>query len=160
MFSVCDANNVRCGTCRYSFGMCFAGFQQVILNRSAGPDVITKFLQRFDLDLIARAHQVSLLKYTTSSRLIPGKGRGGWLRVLRQETVRDYLRCAKLLWNVRFVSIDVQRGRPDFQSVRPLDNAAAIMTVDENLLCSFQILKGSTTDLKFPRFQNNLSGSK
>jgi hypothetical protein len=40
------------------------------------------------------------------------------------------------------------------------ENAAAIMTVDENLLCSFQILKGSTTDLKFPRWQNNMSGSK
>lgn len=71
--------------------MCFTGSQKVILNRSAGPDVITKFLQKFDLDLIARAHQVSLLKKTTSSRLIPVKGRGGWLRVLRQEAVRDYL---------------------------------------------------------------------
>lgn len=29
---------------------------------ATGPDVITKFLQKFDLDLIARAHQVSSMK--------------------------------------------------------------------------------------------------
>ncbi|KAI5449044.1 type 1 serine/threonine-protein phosphatase catalytic subunit glc7 [Naganishia albida] len=91
---------------------------------SFGPDVITKFLQKFDLDLIARAHQV----------------------------VEDgYEFCAKRQCVTIF-------SAPNYTGLQ--DNAAAIMTVDENLLCSFQILKGSTTDLKFPRFQNNLSGSE
>ena len=41
-----------------------------------------------------------------------------------------------------------------------IDNAAGIMTVDENLLCSFQILKGATSDYKFPRWGLNMHGSE
>lgn len=40
------------------------------------------------------------------------------------------------------------------------DNAAGIMTVDENLFCSFQILKGATADYKFPRWGLNMHGSE
>lgn len=32
--------------------------------------------------------------------------------------------------------------------------------MDENLLCSFQILKGATADYKFPRWGLNMSGSE
>ncbi|KAJ9103327.1 phosphoprotein phosphatase PP4 catalytic subunit [Naganishia adeliensis] len=91
---------------------------------SFGPDVITKFLQKFDLDLIARAHQV----------------------------VEDgYEFCAKRQCVTIF-------SAPNYCGAQ--DNAGAIMTVDENLLCSFQILKGSTTEHKYPRWQNNVSGKK
>ncbi|GHJ90338.1 hypothetical protein NliqN6_6740 [Naganishia liquefaciens] len=91
---------------------------------SFGADVITKFCSKFDIDLIARAHQV----------------------------VQDgYEFFAKRQLVTLFSAPNYTYGQ---------DNAAGIMTVDENLLCSFQILKGATSDYKFPRWGMNMHGKR
>lgn len=70
-----------------------------------GPDVVSRFLQRHDLDLICRAHQVVEDGYEFFSKR----------QLVTLFSAPNY--CG------------------DF------DNAGAMMSVDESLLCSFQILK-------------------
>lgn len=70
-----------------------------------GPDVVTRFLQRHDLELICRAHQVV-------------------------EDGYDFFSKRQL---VTIFSAPNYCGE--------FDNAGAMMTVDESLLCSFQVLK-------------------
>ncbi|XP_030470785.1 serine/threonine-protein phosphatase PP1 isozyme 3-like isoform X1 [Syzygium oleosum] len=71
---------------------------------SFGPDRVTDFLKRQDLDLICRAHQV----------------------------VEDGY---ELFANKQLVTIF---SAPNYCG--EFDNAGAVMTVDENLMCSFQLL--------------------
>mmetsp|Transcript_53217 Transcript_53217/g.130410 ORF Transcript_53217/g.130410 Transcript_53217/m.130410 type:complete len:339 (+) Transcript_53217:321-1337(+) len=72
-----------------------------------GPDIVSRFLQRFDLDLICRAHQV----------------------------VEDGY---EFFGDRRLVTIF---SAPNYTG--EFDNAGAMMSVDETLMCSFQILKPS-----------------
>ncbi len=58
-----------------------------------GPDVASIFLKKHELDLVCRAHQVQ----KGSNRV----GRGGWVRVLREETAGHRVQCAQLLRGVR-----------------------------------------------------------
>jgi len=76
-----------------------------------GPDVVSRFLQRHDLDLICRGHQV----------------------------VQDGY---EFFANRQLVTIF---SAPNYCG--EFDNAGAIMSVDETLLCSFQILKPSRKKL-------------
>jgi diadenosine tetraphosphatase ApaH/serine/threonine PP2A family protein phosphatase len=55
-----------------------------------GADVIRHFLQKHNLDLIVRAHQVPSLEL----------GSGGWLRVFQPEVIGHYFLSAQLLWRV------------------------------------------------------------
>ncbi|KAG7528132.1 hypothetical protein FFLO_06398 [Filobasidium floriforme] len=89
-----------------------------------GPDIVSKFLQKFDLDLIARAHQVVVDGY-------------------------------EFFANRQLVTLFTA---PNYCSAQ--DNAAGVMTVDENLLCSFAILKPDDENYQFHRFGNNISGRK
>jgi len=75
-----------------------------------GPDVVTKFLNKHDLDLICRAHQVV-------------------------EDGYEFFASRQL---VTLFSAPNYCGE--------FDNAASMMSVDESLMCSFQILKPSSTD--------------
>ncbi len=77
-----------------------------------GPDVVAKFCENFDIDLIVRAHQVV-------------------------EDGYEFFAERKL------VTIF---SAPNYCGM--FDNAAAIMSVDENLLCSFHILKPAQTRRK------------
>merc|ERR1719394_59787 len=70
-----------------------------------GPDIVTKFLSRHDLDLIVRAHQVVEDGYEFFSRR----------QLVTIFSAPNY--CGEF------------------------DNAGAIMSVNETLMCSFQILK-------------------
>jgi len=70
-----------------------------------GPDVITKFLNKHDLDLICRAHQVV---------------EDGYEFFARRQLVTLF-------------------SAPNYCG--EFDNAGAMMSVDETLMCSFQILK-------------------
>jgi len=70
-----------------------------------GPDVVTKFLNKHDLDLICRAHQVV---------------EDGYEFFARRQLVTLF-------------------SAPNYCG--EFDNAGAMMSVDETLMCSFQILK-------------------
>ncbi|TQE02229.1 hypothetical protein C1H46_012230 [Malus baccata] len=78
-----------------------------------GPDTVTEFLQKHDLDLICRAHQV----------------------------VEDGY---ELFANRQLVTIF---SAPNYCG--EFDNAGAMMSVDETLMCSFQILKPAEKKPKF-----------
>jgi len=70
-----------------------------------GPDVVSRFLQKHDMDLICRAHQVVEDGYEFFSKR----------QLVTLFSAPNY--CGEF------------------------DNAGAMMSVDESLLCSFQILK-------------------
>jgi len=94
-----------------------------------GKEAVSKFLKRFSLDLICRAHQVVQDGYNF-----------------------DFDRRVVTVFSA-----------PNYQN---MDNAGGIMTVDEQLMCSFKILK-PTVDKKpkgkppnnRDRRRNNLSGN-
>ncbi|RYP54085.1 hypothetical protein DL768_001087 [Monosporascus sp. mg162] len=78
-----------------------------------GPDVVSRFLQKHDLDLIVRGHQVVEDGY---------------------EFFSD--RQLVTLW-----------GAPNWRD--EYDNAGAMMSIDESLLCSFQVLKPAEKRLRY-----------
>lgn len=59
-----------------------------------GPDVVAKFLNRHDLDLICRAHQVSFCMF--KFKLFIGCRR--WLRILCKTPTCNTFFCSQLLW--------------------------------------------------------------
>ena len=73
-----------------------------------GADVVTKFLAKHDLDLVARAHQVV---------------EDGYEFFAKRQLVTIF-------------------SAPNYCG--EFDNAGAIMSVDETLMCSFQVLKPSS----------------
>lgn len=68
-----------------------------------GPDVVNRFLNRHDMDLIVRGHQVVEDGYEFFAQ-----------------------RHLVMIW-----------GAPNYMGEH--DNAAALMSIDESLLCSFQV---------------------
>lgn len=78
-----------------------------------GADVVTKFLAKFDLDLICRAHQVVEDGYEFFSKR----------QLVTLFSAPNY--CGEF------------------------DNAGAMMSVDETLMCSFQILKPAEKKQKY-----------
>jgi len=77
-----------------------------------GPDIVSKFLKRHDLDLICRAHQVVEDGYEFFSKR----------QLVTLFSAPNY--CGEF------------------------DNAGAIMSVDENLVCSFRVLKPASRDIQ------------
>ncbi|KAI1720821.1 calcineurin-like phosphoesterase domain-containing protein [Ditylenchus destructor] len=88
-----------------------------------GPDVLAQFLQKMDLDIVVRGHQVVEDGYEFF-------GKRGLVTIF---SAPNY--CGEF------------------------DNAGAVMNVDKNLLCSFQILKPSTPVLKERTNRTNGFGS-
>ncbi|KAJ3103936.1 Serine/threonine-protein phosphatase pp1 [Phlyctochytrium planicorne] len=78
-----------------------------------GPDVVTRFLQKHDLDLICRAHQVV---------------EDGYEFFAKRQLVTLF-------------------SAPNYCG--EFDNAGAMMSVDETLMCSFQILKPAEKKQKY-----------
>lgn len=78
-----------------------------------GPDVVSRFLQKHDMDLICRAHQVVEDGYEFFSKR----------QLVTLFSAPNY--CGEF------------------------DNAGAMMSVDESLLCSFQILKPAEKKQKY-----------
>ncbi|GAA94565.1 uncharacterized protein L969DRAFT_94149 [Mixia osmundae IAM 14324] len=78
-----------------------------------GPDVVSRFLQKHDMDLICRAHQVV---------------EDGYEFFAKRQLVTLF-------------------SAPNYCG--EFDNAGAMMSVDETLLCSFQILKPAEKKQKF-----------
>jgi len=90
-----------------------------------GPEVVSLFLKKYDLDLICRAHQVVEEGYEFFSKR----------QLVTVFSAPNY--CG------------------DF------DNAAALMSVDSSLMCSFQVLKAADkNDLKKDAKGKGSSGSK
>ncbi|KAH9478333.1 Serine/threonine-protein phosphatase PP1 [Psilocybe cubensis] len=87
-----------------------------------GPDVVSRFLQKHDMDLICRAHQV----------------------------VEDGYEFFAKRHLVTLFSAPNYCGE--------FDNAGAMMSVDETLLCSFQILKPAEKKAKYPYGGINMGG--
>jgi len=79
-----------------------------------GNDVVTSFLEKFDLDLICRAHQVV---------------EDGYEFFAKRQLVTLF-------------------SAPNYCG--EFDNAGAMMSVDETLMCSFQILKPTERKQKYP----------
>ncbi|KAJ3277119.1 Serine/threonine-protein phosphatase PP1-gamma catalytic subunit A [Terramyces sp. JEL0728] len=82
-----------------------------------GADVVTRFTQKHDLDLICRAHQVVEDGYEFFAKR----------QLLTLFSAPNY--CGEF------------------------DNAGAMMSVDENLMCSFQVLKPADKRFKFEGIQ-------
>ncbi|KAF8986657.1 Serine/threonine-protein phosphatase pp1, partial [Haplosporangium bisporale] len=78
-----------------------------------GPDVVSRFLQKHDLDLICRAHQVV---------------EDGYEFFAKRQLVTLF-------------------SAPNYCG--EFDNAGAMMSVDETLMCSFQILKPAEKKQKY-----------
>ncbi len=87
-----------------------------------GPDIVSKFLVRHDLDLICRAHQVV---------------EDGYEFFAKRQLVTLF-------------------SAPNYCG--EFDNAGALMSVDENLTCSFQILKPADGKIKFTHGSSNTGG--
>ena len=85
----------------------------ILVSFTFGEDVVSRFLERHDFDLLCRAHQVVEDGYEFFAK--------------RQ--------CVTLF------------SAPNY--CNEFDNAGAMMTVDETLMCSFQILKPALKKLKF-----------
>ncbi|KAJ6627901.1 hypothetical protein B0H10DRAFT_2210010 [Mycena sp. CBHHK59/15] len=81
-----------------------------------GPDVVARFLQKHDMDLICRGHQ------------------DGYEFFAKRHLVTLF-------------------SAPNYCG--EFDNAGAMMSVDESLLCSFQILKPAEKKPKYPYAGNN-----
>jgi serine/threonine-protein phosphatase PP1 catalytic subunit len=86
-----------------------------------GPEVVSKFLHKHDLDLICRAHQVV---------------EDGYEFFAKRQLVTLF-------------------SAPNYCG--EFDNAGSMMTVDETLMCSFQILKPSDKK-KFGTYAGTLGG--
>lgn len=94
-----------------------------------GTDVVAKFLNRHDLDLICRAHQVKKIVY-----------------------FNGLLHCIHFLYLLIFMYLQVVEDGYEFFAKRQLvtlfsapnycgefDNAGGMMSVDATLMCSFQV---------------------
>lgn len=88
-----------------------------------GPDVVSRFLQKHDMDLICRAHQVCYLSHAFHT---PFADSIGVLQVVED----GYEFFAKRHLVTLF-------SAPNYCG--EFDNAGAMMSVDETLLCSFQV---------------------
>merc|ERR1711943_161882 len=86
-----------------------------------GADVVSKFLQKHDYDLIVRAHQVV---------------EDGYEFFAQRQLITIF-------------------SAPNYCG--EFDNAAALMSIDETLMCSFQILKPSE---KRQRFSSTSGGQQ
>lgn len=84
-----------------------------------GPDVVSRFLQKHDMDLICRAHQVVEDGYEFFSKR----------QLVTLFSAPNY--CGEF------------------------DNAGAMMSVDESLLCSFQVCRPNNYVQKTPNAANN-----
>lgn len=85
-----------------------------------GPDVVSRFLQKHDMDLICRAHQVRLCAdlWATSFNCHSKVVEDGYEFFAKRQLVTLF-------------------SAPNYCG--EFDNAGAMMSVDETLLCSFQV---------------------
>ncbi|KAH9568154.1 hypothetical protein CY35_03G063200 [Sphagnum magellanicum] len=88
------------------------------VSHTFGPDTVSEFLQKHDLDLVCRAHQVV---------------EDGYEFFAKRQLVTIF-------------------SAPNYCG--EFDNAGAMMSVDDTLMCSFQILKPAEKKQKFATYAN------
>lgn len=91
-----------------------------------GANVVTKFLEKHEFDLIVRAHQVVEEGYEFFAKR----------QLVTVFSAPNY--CMLAVYD----AYEYVGGE--------FDNAGAMMTVDENLMCSFQILRPADKKIKYP----------
>ena len=102
-----------------------------------GSDIVTKFLNRHDLDLICRAHQVSWFSY--AGCLLTAQNPVLCILFTAQVVEDGYEFFARRQLVTLF-------SAPNYCG--DYDNAGGMMTVDEGLMCSFQVHALCTRILK------------
>ncbi len=95
-----------------------------------GADVVSKFLNRHDLDLICRAHQVPI-HFNQSGSAIHVVAHLVLVSVLCSQVVEDGYEFFAKRQLVTLFSAPNYCGE--------FDNAGGMMSVDESLMCSFQV---------------------
>lgn len=106
-----------------------------------GPDKVAEFLQKHDLDLVCRAHQViASLVLLLSPEILLVWAQKMIMYFLAQVVEDGY----EFFADRQLVTIF---SAPNYCG--EFDNAGAMMIVDENLMCSFQILKPAEKKAKF-----------
>ena len=99
-----------------------------------GADVVSKFLNRHDLDLICRAHQVRMtifkIKYNVKLKSNSIQ-RINYFRYFQNQVVEDGYEFFAKRQLVTLFSAPNYCGE--------FDNAGGMMSVDETLMCSFQV---------------------
>ncbi|CAF87024.1 unnamed protein product, partial [Tetraodon nigroviridis] len=105
-----------------------------------GADVVSKFLNRHDLDLICRAHQVGAAAAAASATAALTTSLCVCVCVTLQVVEDGYEFFAKRQLVTLF-------SAPNYCG--EFDNAGGMMSVDETLMCSFQILKPSEKKAKY-----------
>lgn len=103
-----------------------------------GADVVSKFLNRHDLDLICRAHQVTT---HTNGSLQVFKGNVQMKMMLIKIKNKTCLRCPQVVEDgYEFFAkrqLVTLFSAPNYCG--EFDNAGGMMSVDETLMCSFQV---------------------
>ena len=95
-----------------------------------GPDKMSEFLAKHDLDLVCRAHQVKPIIFSFSTINLH---RSWWLDVMLVQVMEDGYEFFAERQLVTIFSAPNYCGE--------FDNAGAMMSIDGNLMCSFQVLK-------------------
>ena len=93
-----------------------------------GPDCVTEFLQKHDLDLVCRAHQVSRSRSTGNYGIVLTLTFWGFSPCQVVEEGYEFFAKRQL---VTIFSAPNYCGE--------FENAGAMMSVDETLMCSFQV---------------------
>ncbi len=114
-----------------------------------GSDVVTKFLKKHDLDLVCRAHQVveDGYEFFAKRRLVTiFSAPNYWYVFLIIDSVvstyHSYVHSDIVLYLTFLFLLLLSYHSGEF------DNAGAMMSVDESLMCSFQVLKPAEKKLK------------
>lgn len=103
-----------------------------------GPDVVSRFLQKHDMDLICRAHQVVEDGYEFFAKR----------QLVTLFSAPNY--CGE----VSFIICSVVALNGQF------DNAGAMMSVDDTLLCSFQVSGAQCVRCTLRRVDSQASGEE
>ncbi len=96
-----------------------------------GPEIVSKFLAKHDLDLITRAHQVSVPLFLISNSFPPSPPPPHSFPLFSSQVVEDGYEFFAKRQLVTLFSAPNYCGE--------FDNAGAMMSVDETLMCSFQV---------------------
>ena len=109
-----------------------------------GGDVVAKFLKKHDLDLVCRAHQVveDGYEFFAKRRLVTIFSAPNYWSVKHTNGMRSVALCCRCVFElVQSLTTCLCFLRSPLVSLLSgeFDNAGAMMSVDETLMCSFQI---------------------